>query len=120
MKKPKYNVTIREIYPYNFKHQGIQIHWSCDYIRYGVLTIEITKDGEYEFDTENMGLEFLLIDVGMTPAQLAEKAGISANIISRLKKNEYVSLETIENICKALNCSPNDILEINDVEGEKK
>jgi len=65
MKKPKYNVTIREIYPYNFYHaeedaryRGIEIHWSCDYVGYGVLTIEITKDGKYEFDTENMGLEF--------------------------------------------------------------
>ena len=63
MKKPKYSVTIREIYPYNFncddaRYRGIEIHWSCDYVGYGVLTIEITKDGKYEFDTENMGLEF--------------------------------------------------------------
>ena len=63
MKKPKYSVTIREVYPYNFYcddvwYHGIQIHWSCEYIGYGVLTIEITKDGKYEFDTENMGLEF--------------------------------------------------------------
>ena len=70
MKKQKYNVTIREIYPYNFYcddvwHHGIQIHWygigihwSCEHIGYGVLTIDITKDGKYEFDTENMGLEF--------------------------------------------------------------
>ncbi len=67
MKKPKYSVTIREIYPYNFNrisnceevwYQGIEIHWSCDYVGYGVLTIDITKDGKYEFDTENMGLEF--------------------------------------------------------------
>ena len=65
MKKPKYSVTIREIYPYNFYHaeedaryRGIEIHWSCEHIGYGVLTIEITKDGKYEFDTENMGLEF--------------------------------------------------------------
>lgn len=61
--KKQYNVTIREIYPYNdfnwgVWHHGIQIYWSCDYIGYGVLTIEITKDGKYEFDTENMGLEF--------------------------------------------------------------
>ena len=56
--KKQYNITIREIYPYNFNHQGIQIHWSCDHIGYGVLTIEINKDGKYEFDTENMGLEF--------------------------------------------------------------
>ena len=67
MKRQKYKVTIREIYPYNFNrisnceeewYQGIEIHWSCDYIGYGVLTIDITKDGKYEFDTENMGLEF--------------------------------------------------------------
>ena len=56
--KKQYKVTIREIYPYNFKYQGIQIHWSCDNVGYGVLTIEITKDEKYEFDTENMGLEF--------------------------------------------------------------
>ena len=63
MKKQKYNITIREIYPYNFNrndvwYRGIEIHWSCDNVGYGVLTIEITKDGKYEFDTENMGLEF--------------------------------------------------------------
>jgi len=63
MKKQKYNITIREIYPYNFNrddvwYRGIEIHWSCEHIGYGVLTIEITKDGKYEFDTENMGLEF--------------------------------------------------------------
>ena len=58
MKKPKYSVTIREIYPFNLKYQGIQIHWSCDNVGYGVLTINSSKDGEYEFDTENMGLEF--------------------------------------------------------------
>lgn len=62
MKKQKYKVTIREVYPCNFNYDvwyhDIQIHWSCAHIGYGVLTIEITKDGKYEFDTENMGLEF--------------------------------------------------------------
>ena len=63
MKRQKYKVTIREIYPCNFNrddvwYRGIEIHWSCDNVGYGVLTIEITKDGKYEFDTENMGLEF--------------------------------------------------------------
>ena len=40
------------------------------------------------------------------------KANISSNIISRLKHNEYVSLETIENICRVFNCQVNDVLEI--------
>ena len=38
------------------------------------------------------------------------------NIISRIKKNEYVSLETIGTICKILNCTPNDILNFENME----
>jgi len=53
----------------------------------------------------------LLIDKEMTNAELAEKAGFSANIITRLKRNGYVSLESIEKICNVLNCGVDDILE---------
>lgn len=53
----------------------------------------------------------LLIDKGMTNAELMEKAGFSANIITRLKRDEYVSIESIEKICKALQCGVDDILE---------
>ena len=53
----------------------------------------------------------LMIDQNMTNAQLAEKAGISLNIITRLKRDEYVSLETIEKICITLQCRVDDILD---------
>ena len=53
----------------------------------------------------------LLIDKGMTNAELMEKAGFSANIITRLKRNSYVSLDSIGKICFALNCKVDDILE---------
>ena len=53
----------------------------------------------------------LLIDKKMTNAQLAEKAKVSANIISRLKKDQYISMESIEKLCTALNCSLDDIME---------
>lgn len=53
----------------------------------------------------------LLIDKGMANAELMEKAGFSANIITRLKRNEYISLDSIEKICNALNCGVDDILE---------
>lgn len=53
----------------------------------------------------------MLIEMDITNAQLMQKAGFSANIITRLKRNEYVSLESIESICKALNCSVDDILD---------
>ena len=53
----------------------------------------------------------LLIDKKMTNAQLAAKAGFSANIITRLKKDEFISLESIEKICAVLGCGVDDILE---------
>jgi len=53
----------------------------------------------------------LLIEKDMTNSQLQQQCGFSANIITRLKRNNYVSLETIENICNTLNCNVDDILE---------
>ena len=53
----------------------------------------------------------LLIDKKMTNAQLKEEAGFSANIITRLKRDEYISVESIERICGVLNCGVDDILE---------
>ena len=62
----------------------------------------------------------LLIDKRMTNAQLIAKAGVSANILTRLKKNEYVSLESIEKICHEIDCSVDDILEFGLFESETK
>lgn len=53
----------------------------------------------------------LLIDKGMSNAELMEQSGFSANIITRLKRNNYVSLDSIEKICNVLNCGVDDILE---------
>lgn len=61
-----------------------------------------------------------MVDKRMTNAQLIAKAGVSANILTRLKKNEYVSLESIEKICHAIDCSVDDILEFSLFESETK
>jgi len=53
----------------------------------------------------------LLIEKDMTTAQLQRQAGFSANIITRMKRNEYLSLDTIESICRTMNCGVDDILE---------
>ena len=53
----------------------------------------------------------LLIEKELTTAQLQQKADISANIISKFKKNGYVSLETLEKVCKVLNCEISEILD---------
>ena len=53
----------------------------------------------------------LLIDKNISNTQIKEQAGFSANIITRLKRNEYISLETVERICTVLDCGVDDILE---------
>lgn len=58
----------------------------------------------------------MMIDRKITNAQLKNMAGVSANIITRLKRNEYVSLESIEKICRTLNCSVDDILKFDYVD----
>lgn len=53
----------------------------------------------------------LLIERDMTTAQLQQQAGFSANITTRMKRNRYLSLDTIESICRVMSCGVDDILE---------
>lgn len=53
----------------------------------------------------------MMIDRKMTNNQLAKQAGVSLNIITRLKRDEYIAMQTIEKICIALDCNVDDILE---------
>ena len=53
----------------------------------------------------------MMIDRKMTNNQLAKQAGVSLNIITRLKRDEYIAMQTIETICIALDCGVDDILE---------
>lgn len=47
----------------------------------------------------------------IAPIELTRSAGFSGNIMTRIKRNEYVSLESIEKICKVLECKVDDIVE---------
>lgn len=58
----------------------------------------------------------MMIDRKLSNSQLKDMAGISANIISRLKHGEYISIESLEKICKTLNCGVDDVLEFIDKE----
>ena len=62
----------------------------------------------------------LMIDKGMTNSELMEKGGFSANIITRLKRDNYIALESIERICHVLDCGVDDILEFMPDEKERE
>jgi DNA-binding Xre family transcriptional regulator len=53
----------------------------------------------------------MLIDRDISAAQLQKQAGYSANISTRLRNNSYVSLESMEKICRVLGCKVDDIVE---------
>lgn len=53
----------------------------------------------------------LMIEKNITAPQLQKQAGFSGNILTRLRRNSYVSLQSIETICRVLDCKIDDILE---------
>ena len=45
---------------------------------------------------------------------LIYKLGFSAYTITNLRKNKSITINTLEKLCKVLNCTPNDIIEFID------
>lgn len=57
-----------------------------------------------------------LIEKGIkNKTDLIPLAGISTNILAKLNKGEYVSMNSLVKICRALDCDIGDICVINEV-----
>ena len=56
----------------------------------------------------------ILIDKDMKKKELAELADLSTYTVNKLNRSENVNSESLMKICKALNCSFDDIMEIVD------
>ena len=54
----------------------------------------------------------LMIDRKMRKKDLCELAGVSTSTMSKMGRDEIVSLEVIDRICQKLNCNVEDVLEI--------
>lgn len=55
----------------------------------------------------------MLIDKRMTKTEMRKAAGISTNILAKMGKDEPVAMESLAKICVALDCTLDDIVEIN-------
>ena len=63
----------------------------------------------------------ILIDRKLTRTELKDMAGISFNILAKLGKNEFVSMESLMKICASLNCNIGDIVDfLQESEGLQK
>lgn len=61
----------------------------------------------------NIRLDYVLLDRRMKLKDLAEATGLAVNNLSILKTNKAraIRFSTLESICKALNCTPGDLIE---------
>ena len=61
----------------------------------------------------NIRLDYLLLDRRMKLKDLAEATGLALNNLSILKTNKAraIRFSTLNKLCKALDCSPGDLLE---------
>lgn len=57
-----------------------------------------------------------LIQKDLMKIDLIEMAGITTNVMANMGKDQYISLRNLEKICKALNCTPNDVIAFEEVE----
>lgn len=57
-------------------------------------------------------LWILLIERHITKPQLRKYANLSPSTLTKLNKNEYVSMEILTRICGVLDCDIGDIVEI--------
>jgi len=69
----------------------------------------------------NVRLDYVLLDRRMKLTELAEATGIALNNLSILKTNKAraIRFSTLNSLCKALNCTPGDLLEYIPDEEEK-
>lgn len=54
----------------------------------------------------------LLIDKDMTAAQLRERTGIAPNTMTKLRRDEEVSMSVLIKICMVLNANIGDIVDL--------
>ena len=76
---------------------------------FGVTSVLIEADRCMDINYKK--LRKLLIDRDMKKKGLEKAAGISNYVISKMNRNEKITVETVGKICKALSCTPNDIMD---------
>ena len=56
----------------------------------------------------------LLIDKKINRTELKDLAGISFNVLAKMGRNEFVSMESLHKICQTLSCDIGDVMEFTD------
>lgn len=62
-----------------------------------------------------------LLEKDMSKTQLRIATGMSTATLAKISKNEYISMETLDMICKYLQCRIEDVIEhVDDAKGNQE
>lgn len=85
---------------------------------YGILILYIygrfypTKKGRLPMAVTYKKLWHILLDRDMKKKDLQEEAGLTGYAMHKLSKNEAVTTDVLAKICRALDCTVDDIIDI--------
>lgn len=82
----------------------------CDIITYLHMIGDVAMPVSYN------KLWKILIDKKMSRSDLKDAAGVSFNVLAKMGKNEFVSMESLYKICVALDCGIDAIMEFTNYE----
>ena len=71
-----------------------------------------TTNGDFVMPVSYDKLWKMLIDKKMNRTDLKDAAGISFNVLAKMGRNEFISMDSLAKICCALNCNIGDIVDI--------
>lgn len=75
------------------------------------ISCRVFRPGGCEMAVSYKPLLHMMIEKDVSNAELMRRAQISANIITKIKTGQYISLEKVESICNAMDCTPNEMME---------
>lgn len=61
-----------------------------------------------------------LIKKDLMKVDVIKMAGLTTNVMAQMGKNKPITFKNLERICKALECTPNDVISFDDDYGKEE
>ena len=61
-----------------------------------------------------------LIKKDLMKVDIIRMAGLTTNVMAQMGKNKPITFKNLERICKALDCTPNDVISFDDDYGKEE
>ena len=84
---------------------------------YAIILITIVVKGKrISMALNYKPLWIQLAKKGLKKTDVIAMANLTTNVMAQMGKNKPITLKNLERICKALECTPNDVFSFDDIE----